>query len=677
MDGLKIESLKPKIWLLVWLLIFGVGLAWRAQNLDAFGLTNDEGAYLMWSQLPLDGYPLYSETRAVQPPLFFEWVGLALRWGGPQVAVARWSTLVSYGLLAVALSWLAYRDRGRVAALTVVVLLSLTPLIFRFSRLVMAEVPATALAVVALAWLVYFSETRRRGWLVASGLAFGASLLVKALNPFMMMPVALLLVVTAGGWRSLRWRALFFNSLSWVGGLLLPLLVVLLFYDRVAMFDQTVAFRGDLRAAIPGSWAETWTQFSLMLQTHWGLWLLAGGGLVAAVLRWGMGYGKGAKDHRSNGSVDSLYCVVRSAYRFLVADYALRTTQYGVILSERGHNSNPLAYPLLWAVWLGAGLAMLAWHTPLFTHHLVVLFPPLILLGSGLVADGWAWWRQRSGLGFFFLAVLVVALLNLPAMIAANQAEVGIVTGGREAEAMRLLQAVTAPTDFVMGDSQLLIYMAGRRTPPPLGDVALVAIKAGRQTAPRMIALTKEYRAGAVAQWSLRLPWLPDYLAWVEANYLARRVWDNDHIIYFVPRLPVGQPLPNPQMVPLGGIISLRGHELAQSSAVAGQPLTLKLYWQAETPPPEDYTVFTQLLDGSGALAVGWDSQPLGGHFPTSQWPVGQIVTDVVQIPLPAELPPGEYTLITGLYRLATLERLTGPDGSDFVTLSVVTVINP
>ena len=73
---------KPKIWLLLWLLLFALALAWRAQNLDAFGPVNDEGAHLMWARLAVDGYPLYSETQAVQSPLFLETIGLAFRLAG-------------------------------------------------------------------------------------------------------------------------------------------------------------------------------------------------------------------------------------------------------------------------------------------------------------------------------------------------------------------------------------------------------------------------------------------------------------------------------------------------------------------------------------------------------------------------------------------------------------------
>jgi hypothetical protein len=328
-----------------------------------------------------------------------------------------------------------------------------------------------------------------------------------------------------------------------------------------------------------------------------------------------------------------------------------------------------------------AGIVMLWWHRPLFPHHFIVLLPPLILLGAELISywvsvtGHWSAVGGRRSAVIAYTLIIAIAAFNLPAMVKANQETAAIVTGGREAEALKMLQSVSAPDDFVMGDSQLLIFMAGRRTPPPLGDVALVAIKAGRQTSERMIGLSEQFQAPAVVQWSLRLPWLPEYLAWVEANYLARRVWDNDHIIYFGRRIPPNEAVPNERTIRLGEAVVLRGYQLEAGPIKPGQALSLKVYWQSDAPLPDDYTIFTQLLDAQGLLAAGWDSQPLGGYFPTSQWPAREIVTDIVSLPLPANLPVGEYTLITGLYRLDTLERLRTADGSsDYVTLTTLRI---
>jgi hypothetical protein len=543
----------------------------------------------------------------------------------------------------------------------------------------MAEVPATALAVIAVALLFLYLEKGHKAWLLASGLTLGLSFITKMLNPFVIVPIGWLLVVSSqksahrgpsalvssqkgaasgqevvvpkGGF--VVGSRLLLDTLLWSLGLLIPLAALPLLYDPAAVFDQLIRFRGDLRAAIPGSDGETWTQIQLFINGHWGFWLLAFGGIMAT------GFRAWEESRKGSGGAE----------------------EQGRELSFPRLCASSLLYLLTWLIWLLAGMAMLWWHTPLFPHHFIVLLPPLILLGAELVSDEArvignlsAGGVQRPAIMIYSL-IIMVAALNLLTIVKANRETAAIVTGGREAEALKLLRAVSAPDDFVMGDSQLLIFMAGRRTPPPLGDVALVAIKAGRQTSERMLRLTEQYQAPAVVQWSLRLPWLPDYLAWVESNYLARRVWDNDHIIYFGLRIPPGQAIPNEQAVRLGEAVALRGYQIEPGPVKPGQDLTVKVYWQIGAPLADDYTVFTQLLNTQGALAASWDSQPLGGYFPTSQWPTGEIVTDIVRLPLPADLSPGNYSLIAGMYRLDTLERLRLADGSsDFVALTTIKI---
>ena len=82
------------------------------------------------------------------------------------------------------------------------------------------------------------------------------------------------------------------------------------------------------------------------------------------------------------------------------------------------------------------------------------------------------------------------------------------------------------------------------QSPPPLGDVAQVAINSGRQTSERLIAISEAYPVEAVANWALRLPYLDEYMAWVDSNYLVQRIWDDHHIIYVGRRVPEAQ-IPN------------------------------------------------------------------------------------------------------------------------------------
>jgi hypothetical protein len=111
----------------------------------------------------------------------------------------------------------------------------------------------------------------------------------------------------------------------------------------------------------------------------------------------------------------------------------------------------------------------------------------------------------------------------------------------------------------------------------------------------------------------------------------------------------------------------------------AGDVLSFSLYWQAEEMVGDDYMVFIQLLDREGRLRAQLDRQPVGGFRPTSTWQPGETVRDNYGLELPADLPPGDYQLIAGLYLPASMERLTitSADGvplGDFATLDMITV---
>jgi mannosyltransferase len=120
----------------------------------------------------------------------------------------------------------------------------------------------------------------------------------------------------------------------------------------------------------------------------------------------------------------------------------------------------------------------------------------------------------------------------------------------------------------------------------------------------------------------------------------------------------------------------LSGYSFTPAVARPGDTLLVTLEWQATAAMPIDYTVFTQLWDASGQVAAQLDSQPASGTRPTSGWQPGETVVDRKALLLPADLPPGSYTLQVGLYDLATLQRLTlSANGDDHVLLGMVQVM--
>jgi hypothetical protein len=74
-----------------------------------------------------------------------------------------------------------------------------------------------------------------------------------------------------------------------------------------------------------------------------------------------------------------------------------------------------------------------------------------------------------------------------------------------------------------------------------------------------------------------------------------------------------------------------------------------------------DYTVFTHLLDPENQRVAGQDNPPVSGTYPTTLWVPGEIITDPYPIALPADLPPGNYTIEVGFYVAETGLRLADP----------------
>jgi hypothetical protein len=102
---------------------------------------------------------------------------------------------------------------------------------------------------------------------------------------------------------------------------------------------------------------------------------------------------------------------------------------------------------------------------------------------------------------------------------------------------------------------------------------------------------------------------------------------------------------------------ALIGYDLDRRIVQPGERLAVTLYWQAGGPLDRDYTVFIHLAEPTGRVRAQSDSQPDGGHNPTILWLAGEVIRDQHTLLLPADLPPGRYRLLTGLYDLTSGQR--------------------
>ena len=92
--------------------------------------------------------------------------------------------------------------------------------------------------------------------------------------------------------------------------------------------------------------------------------------------------------------------------------------------------------------------------------------------------------------------------------------------------------------------------------------------------------------------------------------------------------------------------------------------LQLVLDWTTTEAIPSDYTVFVHLFDAAGNKVAQGDAPPRDGSWPTSRWRPGELVSSTHSLPLPPDLPAGQYTLGAGMYDPATGERLFAYDAA-------------
>ncbi len=126
------------------------------------------------------------------------------------------------------------------------------------------------------------------------------------------------------------------------------------------------------------------------------------------------------------------------------------------------------------------------------------------------------------------------------------------------------------------------------------------------------------------------------------------------------------------------GIIRLLGSAVEEGPYAGDQIVLVTLFWQALTPISERYKVTLQLLDDAGHLVAQHDSEPGDGLRPTTAWEPGHAFADHYGIPIPSSLPPGQYTLIVGIYDPSTGNRLPveqrGIDPGDHLRLGIVNI---
>lgn len=149
----------------------------------------------------------------------------------------------------------------------------------------------------------------------------------------------------------------------------------------------------------------------------------------------------------------------------------------------------------------------------------------------------------------------------------------------------------------------------------------------------------------------------PEHLVerWLDANaFKTDDEWVGDvrFVTYAVPSEKT-EKIDTAVNVSFGESITLDRFTLSSEPHTPGEIIQLTLYWQTDERLKIRYKIFLHLIDQSGNIISQRDSEPGGGLALTTTWSPGEILADNHGVLIPTETPPGEYTLVVGLYDIA------------------------
>jgi hypothetical protein len=251
---------------------------------------------------------------------------------------------------------------------------------------------------------------------------------------------------------------------------------------------------------------------------------------------------------------------------------------------------------------------------------------------------------------------------------------------------IRLLPALTGPSDFVIVDEPSVAFGSRRLVPPSLVDTSMVRIRSRSLDASDVIAAAQRYDVKALFLFSDGLRTLKPFSTWVDDTYVAIQINERpngkDRTLYLrtdvdgdAARQLLERSLDKLDGGTFGGQMRLLGHGVEPGEVRPGGSLTVTLGWQAAGPVSVDYSVVTVLKDGKGQTVEQNQRGLGGGGEGTASWEPGRWVFRTSTLDLKRSLQPGTYTLAVGLYD-SKARKLVPVDGANSAddTLPLTTI---
>ena len=608
----------------------------RLLNLEQFAGKFDEGIRGTQLMLMAAGYRPFREIFASQGPLSLDVFFPTYMLFGQTLGAARLAPALFSIVGIVVAAWTARHTNGLVAGAVAGLLLTLSPIFLKNSRLALVEVPALVPALGAVGAALAYGRSGDRRWIVGAGALMALALAIKPIVVPALLPIGLAILLRGRGWLQ--------SGLTFSMVLLAVVGAIIVVVGPSGVYDQMIRFRMASRGVEGWSLKENWAAISgEIADEQLVLPVLA---IVAAV----------------------------------------------VLLACRPKLGVPLVG------WMVGSLGLLLVYTPLQFKHAVVLLPPMALTIGVAAGEVWRRWDGRSAGARppWLLLAIGVALTgwyvaSLPRILDLDRRLIAGMPESRPESfdgESRLLAGITGPSDFIIVDEPSVAFGSRRLVPPSLVDTSMVRIRSRSLDADDVIAAAAQYHVQTLFLFSDGLRSLKPFSEWVDREFVAIEISDRPNgkqrAVYLhrdadrdAARSLLERGLDRTGGATFGGQLRLLGHGLEPGEIRPGGSVTVRLGWQAVGPVSADYSVVTILKDRAGQTVEQNQRGLGGGGEGTSAWETGRWVFRTSSLDLKRSVQPGAYTLAVGLYdskarKLVPLDG-TAP-GEETVTLGTIQV---
>jgi 4-amino-4-deoxy-L-arabinose transferase-like glycosyltransferase len=458
---LRSHSPSPRTSHLAWVLSIGVPIAffgvtgWIMPVAETLQFDPDEGIELAKVTLYNQGYTLYDQIWNDQPPLLTLLLAHWLNLFGHYIVAARLLTLSFAALLVGAFYNTLVLILGIRAALIGTLGLSLTFGFMRLSVSVMRGLPALALAMVAIYFLIWescgrspksnpkpFGVVGSMGAIAVSGICLGLSLQLKFYT-LLLVPACLLHLVLGVHWQN------GFKSLKVRRFSLVFLWLVTFGLTILAIGWLTHTFNVQ---QLLGTHLDKSSQVALQREPSWLILLM----FFTQDLDYSLLAGVG------------IYGLLRQKIR----------------------------WPILPLVWLLTVLIALAHYQPLWDHYYPLIAVPVVWLATYGVVQGCARAKHHDTLRGLTTGVLIFAIALTPIKLAVNAVlnHQFVQESRTKLEVIEQVRAFRSSTHWLFTDLPIVAFYTNLKVPPELAVFSLKRIQSGSLGAEELTRILQTYQ---------------------------------------------------------------------------------------------------------------------------------------------------------------------------------------